>query len=393
MKYLKFLFLFFILFASKNAHANIYNVSFNTLHIPIGVQEQYIEVHAWYPTTGRVLLRTIEREGKQFALARNAKPIEDELNLIVISTPSFTNSFDYASLAYSFARRGFVVAVITHIDDNKERMFYTMSGWQMVWRAAQIKEVIEYFKDDSLFNINKDNISSISIAETALAPLLLDNFVLDTTSYEKFCIEAREDAFCQAPYDAQVRNIITSTNAYAIESQERLVKFQAESDKVRKENTHLQTEWDKATQRAMRYSEELPDEPTWQELPHMPIEADLNAPYIKNYFFIEPLLTFLIQSSGHSAREDIEILSINSKNPAIPDTSMHSNYLHRIFLNNFTDLNIEKYNHLDLLDRNKKQNNLNNLQQPDLLLKISEREQSIFIESFVKNITENILNF
>ncbi len=384
-----FFFVFICLAMPLNAHANkTYNVSYKTFFVPIAVNEQYIEVHTWYPTRARALLRTIEREGKQFSLARNADPIEEDLNLILISTPSFANSYDYASLAHSLARKGFLVALITHIGDNKENMVYTLSGWQLLWRAIQIKHVVEFI--DNNFSIVDNTISSISFGETALAPLLLDNFIITSNDYPLFCLQSENDAFCTPPYNAQIEKMIRSIKIYQEESTASLETYEAQSQRIRQENRSLQANWDRAIQRAMARSEEAPEEPKWLELPDKPIEADIYAPYIKNFFFIEPLFSFLIQSNGQISN-NIEIFTFASTRPAIPNTSMHVWQLRKIFANKITELSLEKYNQLDLVDR--KTNNSNNLLSPELLLNISEREQVMFIESFVKNITENILNY
>ncbi len=395
MKDFKFLifFTFLCLALPFEAFANkTYNVSHKSFFVPIAVDEQYIELHTWYPTNSRVLLRTIEPKGKQFPLARNAAAIDETLNLIIISPPSFTNTYNYASLAHALACRGFLVALITHIGDNRERMVYTLSGWQLLWRAIEIKNVIEYLDEDTSFTINPETISTISFAETALAPLLLDDFLLNANDYDNFCVQATDDPFCKPPYKGQIERITQSMQIYQEESQQNLDTYDREVQKVRQENTNMQTAWDKATQRALANKEQAPEEPKWLQLPDKPIEADLNASYIKNFFLVEPLFPFLIQAKANN-ENSIEIFTFTSSRPTIENTSMHAMYLQKLFTHKITELSLEKYNHYSLIDRRVRQVNSNELQFPDLMLNINEREQLMFINSFAKNISENILNY
>ncbi len=221
----------FISFAHSNANAwfNKNNVGYDSEIILADDDLKYLEIDIWFPTSKEANLRSVQREDKLFLYATNAQAIEEELDLIIISPPPFAESLDYAGLSHTLAKKGYLVVTITHTGDNKLQMQSTMTAKQFYSRAEQIALLLDYMANNADYIINKDTISLISFTETALAPLLIQGYNLNTHQYDSYCLQSlasssnlkrtnkkRKDAalysakksFCSDEYAEQIETII-----------------------------------------------------------------------------------------------------------------------------------------------------------------------------------------
>lgn len=383
MRFLYFIFAFSLLLCPSVifAKADSYSVAHETVYLPIEYDKSYIELSIYYPTSSTPSMQKISREGERLLLAHKGKPLDIEHNLLLISPSSFADRFQYSSLAHAFAKRGNVVVVLSHTGDSLTNMLYTMTAIQFPIRAEHIKASLDYVLSSAYFNINYQTITSISFAETAFAPLLLYNFGLSNTHYTTYCEHSPHDTLCNPPISLTLKRLLADIDYYAVYKKD-------EKEKYLKELAYWQAEKEKtrAIEAQTLSEEELVgtggEVVLENDIFPAPAKFDLSYPYIKNFIFVDPSFSFLIDKA-----KDIYIfnsVSLYSSSNADHNTEKdwQNTYLEEILPQYETDL-LEVDLLSDLINRCP-ENNMHDITR--ICSKLSPKMHTKVIEAFVDKV-------
>ncbi len=410
-------FLFFSFFISillhsnqQKAFADDFSVGVENQYLSVSYDNSYLDVVFWYPTFANTRYRKIGLEGKSYNVALNARPLSifenqlivDEISdkekkeieiieseqvpqklpLLIISAPSYANSQTYATLAHAFAKKGYLVASIIHVGDWQHDMRYTFTAIQNPLRALHLKIVGEYFLAQKKFNIDEENISSISFQETALAPLMTYGAAWSEENYTNFCEQFSEDKLCKSPLKQQIENIYEDVEYYDAAIEEAKEFYLIESERVKKENEVLEKAWQLAVEKAEKMSEPLPPEPEWLALPKEVKEIDAYFPFIKNFIFIEPNFTFLFDFQEHNDFDE-QSLNIHSFSLENKEKNNAEEFLTQIYSSRVKEHSFTGEDFLLLTDR------CTNAEKNDYSIvcaRIDEENHAEIINSFVEKI-------
>ncbi len=331
------------------------NVAYQSEIIKLNNSTAYVEVDLWYPTLKQPALRSIQRDDKLFYVANKALPIEEKLNFILISVPPFAESIDFAKLSYKLAEQGFLVVTVTHTFDSKFQMQHTMSAIQFYSRALQIEGVLNYIANNDNFLINKENISIISFTETALSSLLLNNYKLNSEQYNSYCLQTLASSSYEQSAESSLANT-NSSESFCLASYSKQVT--SIIDTIYTATTLFNNE--------QRY---------------------IDIPQIKNYFFIEPVLTFLFEAEN-TLDANYNFYPIYTNQEYFSSQDVQYDYLTSLNNNtNLIELDIPSYiaiadacppSELPSLDA--------------ICLDIPDSKRDKYIENLVENIKQNLEN-
>ncbi len=305
----------------ERAYAAEFLVGYENIFIPIEYDNSYLDVALWYPVaffdedkknkpqeSGEKVLRTrlqaLGELGKRYEIAKKAKPLQvhDENNkpstfpLIVLSNPSFANSETFASLSHALASAGFFVASILHVGDWQQDMRYNFSALQNPMRALHIKLTCEFLLQDAKYPVSLEDISVLSFYENSLSAIMLYGYFINKENYIEFCQKYSDEKFCSSPFKEQVEYMYEDTSAFYRNLQKAKNNYEIKNASANAINSALNAQWQLAISEAQKMSEPLPPEPKWVSAPGKPKDIDIYYPFIKNFYFIEPQLSFLFDA-------------------------------------------------------------------------------------------------
>ncbi len=383
-----FISLLLICFFPLLANAENYSVGFERIFVPIEYDKSYLEVSLWYPTEDKAKMQSVETGGEKFLLSKNAKKIDGEQNLLLISQPTFAESNSFSSLSYSLAKAGIFVAVLTHVGDWEHDMHYTLTAHQHPIRALHLKSTIKYLQEEKKLKINFETLSTLSFAETALAPLLMYSFPISYKNFEAFCKTYPNEAICNLPMSGQINRMYADISYQLTKKAKEKDFFVQETARIQTENELLKQKWEKEVEKAKKAAarakkteaEEVP-EPEYLPLPPPVKEIDAYYPNIKNFFLVEPSFSFLLDAQLNE-NDSYKIYALNAvgKNAS---NNADLNFLNKHYGKSFKQVQVSMTSYFDLLDRCNKHDN----EDPtEICSQISKDTHIKIINSFVNDV-------
>ncbi len=387
-----FISLLFISFFPLPANAENHSVGFERIFVPIEYDKSYLEVSLWYPTADKGKMQSVESGGERFLLSKNAKKFDTKQNLLLISQPTFAESNSFSSLSYSLAEVGIFVAVLTHVGDWEHDMHYTLTAHQYPIRALHLKSTIKYLQEEKNLKINLNTLSTLSFAETALAPLLMYSFPISYKNFEEFCKSYPKEEVCNLPIKGQISRMYADISYQQTKEAEEKNFFVQETARIQSENEQLKQKWEKEVEKAKKAAarakkNEIEEilEPEYLPLPPAIKEIDAYYPNIKNFFLAEPSFTFLLDAQLNES-DPYKIYALNAVGKNAKNNA-NLNFLKEHYGNSFKKVQVSMTSYFDLLD---KCSDRDNEDPTEICSQVSEDTHKKIINSFVNDVIKLI---
>ena len=182
----------------NEAEAARHNVGFVNLGISLPERELNLDINVWYPTESR-RRRTFKFQSWTFRAASRAAVSPGTWPLVLLSHPSSGNRLTHHTTASALAACGFIVAAMTHPDDNLDNM-PDIASWDLfVHRVRDMGLLIDILLKEERFaaSIDRERIGVLGFGTGAATALLLGGALPDCTQWKNFC---RDNTSLRNPY-------------------------------------------------------------------------------------------------------------------------------------------------------------------------------------------------
>lgn len=172
----------------REASAAQHNVGFVNMGISLPERELNLDINVWFPTDSR-RRRTFNFQSWTFRAASRASVAKGTWPLILLSHPSSGNRMTHHTTASDLAARGFIVAVMTHPDDNLDNMPDIYSWALFTHRVRDMGLLIDILLEDERFaaSIDRERIGMLGFGAGATTALLLGGALPDCTIWRDAC--------------------------------------------------------------------------------------------------------------------------------------------------------------------------------------------------------------
>ena len=193
---------FFMIFCSIHPVLGIdhINTGFQTIGLWDAGTFTRMDVAIWYPTLRSP--KVLKYDGWNISSAINAPIIKGKHPLIILSHDTSGSRFSHHDLAETLAKNGFIVAAMTHWNDNIDNLSKIFTLDQLEDRVHDISFLITTMLTNSQFasSIDKDHIAVIGFGPGGAAALLASGGRLDALHWNDYCTHAGKiDPYC-SPY-------------------------------------------------------------------------------------------------------------------------------------------------------------------------------------------------
>jgi predicted dienelactone hydrolase len=172
-------------------------VGFKTLGLWQAHNNTRADLAVWYPA-GRAPSE-LHYGPWAFKAARNARELPGRFPLIIVSHDSPGSRFSHHGSAEALAKKGFVVAALTHHGDNMDDMSHLFTLEQLRSRAAQIRAALDTLlsQPETRSFIDARRIGIMGFGAGGAVALLLGGARLDGSNWPAYCGGAEaDDPYC-----------------------------------------------------------------------------------------------------------------------------------------------------------------------------------------------------
>ncbi len=172
---------------------------FRTMGVWQAEKKLHLDANIWYPSVRAPF--TISYGPWIFNAARGGKELPGLFPLLILSHDSPGDRFSYHDTAAFLARRGFVVAALTHDEDNINNMSKPFTLQQLTTRAKQISGFISALLEhaDMAHMIDEKRIGLIGFGAGGTAALMVGGAIPDGSGWKDYCAKTDEnDPYCSA---------------------------------------------------------------------------------------------------------------------------------------------------------------------------------------------------
>ena len=150
-----------------------YCVGFSRITVTDRVTREGIKGGIWYPTQAREA--RVPEQSRMFSVARDAMPVRGSYPLIVASHGSGAWFGAHHDTAEHLARRGFVVASVTHPGDNHQDLSGYLGTQQLLGRPRHLKLLVDYVLGTHKYGsvIDRERIGVLGFSEGGYAVTVL----------------------------------------------------------------------------------------------------------------------------------------------------------------------------------------------------------------------------
>ena len=203
--------LFFFALILFSAHANAdepYNVGFRTIGYVSNNIQKKIDINVWYPSIAKP--REVTYSPWILNVARGSKIVNGKFPLIILSHDSPATRFSYHDTANYLASYGFIVAALTHPNDNFNKMDQAFTWRQLAERANDISLTIDILLNNRDFNqnIDKNRIGIVGYGAGATTALLLGGALPNCNTWPGYCSRhPNNDIVCNNWAQSRINNM------------------------------------------------------------------------------------------------------------------------------------------------------------------------------------------
>lgn len=182
---------------SAMAGAGAFQPGFRTLGVWMEDLQLRMDVNVWYPTLRKP--SSVSYGPWELHVARNSREAEGRFPLVLLSHDSPGTRFSHYETADHLARAGFVVAALTHEEDNADNMPHLFSLRQLTGRAEQLRAALDVLlvHEDTARSIDPDRVGVLGFGVGGTAALLVGGALPSGRGWQDYCAKAGPtDPYC-----------------------------------------------------------------------------------------------------------------------------------------------------------------------------------------------------